>query len=85
MSLGLEDFMRIILSVLLVFGIMTGLSSAMWGGHRGWHGYGYGYNGGGAPCGWYGYGQPGPQGAPPAAPGTTPPAAPNATPPATPQ
>jgi len=61
--------MRVILSVLLVFGIMAGLSSSMWGYGR-WHGYGRGYGyggyyGGGGPCGgWWGYG-PGPYGQPP--------------------
>ena len=38
--------MRVILSVLLVFGIMAGLSSSMWGYGR-WHGYGRGYGYGG--------------------------------------
>jgi hypothetical protein len=83
--------MRFILSVLLIFGIFAGLSSAFWGpryGYGGWYGgrgwYGHGYYG--APCGGW-YWQPGPapqgappQGTPPAAPGSAPNATPNSSP-----
>ena len=83
--------MRFILSVLLIFGIFTGLSSAFWGprygvgwyGGRGWYGPGY-Y--GGQPCGnWYWQPGPPPQGAPPQgapspSPGSVPNAAPNGSP-----
>ena len=86
--------MRFILSVLLIFGIFAGLSSAWgprygWYGGRGWYGHGYYGQGYGGPCGGW-YWQPGPppqgapqQGPPPAAPGSAPNAVPNTTPPVT--
>jgi hypothetical protein len=73
--------MRIVLSVLLIFGIVAGISAAVRGPRWGWHGYGYSpYYG--APCGWYYPQQPG---AAPAAPGAAPPATPGTTPPASPR